>query len=48
MGFKLKNCPQCGEKLILTGKDWAFCDNCVAEIEIEENNGSINSNTSEE
>jgi hypothetical protein len=29
---KPKNCPVCGVKLLLSGSDWGFCDNCCSEI----------------
>ena len=31
-----RKCPQCGLKLILKGPGWGFCDNCVAEIEVQD------------
>lgn len=34
-------CPVCGLKLILKGNGWAFCDNCVCEIEANVNNNDM-------
>ena len=33
-----EECPKCGEKLIMKGKGWGFCDNCVCEIEVIKDN----------
>jgi hypothetical protein len=32
----MDRCPQCGQKLIMKGANWGFCDNCCCEITKEE------------
>ena len=30
----IEKCPVCGEKLLLNGEGWGFCDNCVCRITV--------------